>query len=949
VKRAGICAWNLIFVLFAAFTAFSPGGCDSPVSPRAVPAAGPHVLVVRIAGESPAQERTALPSTPPPIPAVYAISVSRPGTPPRSLGAADVKASGTEFSVQLSDSPKAGDIVEIVGFDSESSERKKCAEGIHSLPDDYSVGTSVSITLRPSTEGTGDVNLSVSLPGFAGDDAITAAELNLYQSLDDYMGGKAPAKAMRYRKNDTYGEGTDRGENLGSHVPIQFNDLPSGNYVVQIEFFRHNIRVSRLVQTIIVRDGLATDSWDGKDSALPWGTDKFASSGTELAALDGIKIDGTTIKNYAPSIYSYDEIVPLSAMDELTPSSAELTVAGMPGQAITVSLNGADKVSLTGGAVTLSPIQRTNTINITVAAPDRVTLQTYTVRYAYRHVTELESISIGSAKVDLTFGTYSYIKNIIISEAPPSSETLTITAGMPGQTIAASLNGLEETNKISLTQTGNVFTGTLTPMAAVNSIYITVTAPDGVPRQTYAVSYTYIYANADVQTEWYVAKDGKDNTGNGSSALPYATVSKALTKIKDAYTASSPAWPGKAAQKPVPARINIKGTISGTVAAIGDNYPPIILAGYGDGAKISGSLSANSNAKIILEDGLILGNGVSFSSNSSFIMNGGTISGNTETSGGGASFSFNSSFIMNGGAISGNTASSNGGGVSFSSSGSFVMNGGTISDNTAKGNDFKGGGGVSFSSNGSFIMNGGTISGNKARRGGGVYIGNSSSGATTFTMNGGTISGNNTDVDSDAIGTGNSGGGVYVASFSGGSTNTFIMNGGTISDNTASKNGNGGGVYVGGVTFSGDRSFIMNGGTISGNTAANGGGVHIGSEYDCSRSFTMSGGVISGNTATNYGGGVYVGSSKGANTFTMSRAAVVDTGNDVCLANNKRIAIAGDLTGTPPVARITLPAYTVGTPVLDGTYVSTNYHKFAVTPNNNTEWTINNLGNLVKK
>jgi parallel beta-helix repeat protein len=174
------------------------------------------------------------------------------------------------------------------------------------------------------------------------------------------------------------------------------------------------------------------------------------------------------------------------------------------------------------------------------------------------------------------------------------------------------------------------------------------------------------------------------------------------------------------------------------------------------------------------------------------------------------------------------------------------------------------------------------------------------------------------------------GGGVYVVDTGG----MFTLSGGSVSGNTASV---GGGVYLEG------GSFAMNGGTISGNEAAdpaNGGGVFI-----AGGGFTVADGTISGNTAS-VGGGVFITS---AGSFAMEDSAFISQDNEVWLAGGKKIEITADLTGTPPVARITPQVYAAGTGVLDGSIIASNHDKFTVTPQDNgTEWEINDEGKLLQ-
>ena len=65
------------------------------------------------------------------------------------------------------------------------------------------------------------------------------------------------------------------------------------------------------------------------------------------------------------------------------------------------------------------------------------------------------------------------------------------------------------------------------------------------------------------------------------------------------------------------------------------------------------------------------------------------------------------------------------------------------------------------------------------------------------------------------------------------------------------------------------------------------------------------------------------------------------------------ITVNGALTGTAPVARITVPDsdYQTGTQVLTGTAVSSNHTKFTVTPQTSPSqgWEVDSEGKLQKK
>lgn len=250
----------------------------------------------------------------------------------------------------------------------------------------------------------------------------------------------------------------------------------------------------------------------------------------------------------------------------------------------------------------------------------------------------------------------------------------------------------------------------------------------------------------------------------------------------------------------------------------------------------------------------------------------------------------------------GNLGNENGGGVCVDSGGSFIMNDGIISGNYA-GFD---GGGVYVSQNATFIMKGGSIKANDVGAGapnfsggGGVYVNGG-----TFTMEDGEITQNNGL---------KYGGGVCVIS------GTLSMSGGEISSNTVT---DGGGVYVvAGATLE------MTGGVISNNAATgNGGGVNL------SGTLTMTGGSISGNTSTMSGKGVYA---NDAVAINLGDSAVIAADNDIQLGNGKTITITSSLTGSAPVATISLPSYSVGLQVLSAGYGVTLSHevrKFDLSP-----------------
>ncbi|MDR0598383.1 MAG: hypothetical protein LBG14_07745, partial [Treponema sp.] len=189
-----------------------------------------------------------------------------------------------------------GDTVTVESLDSANV---KNAKGSHTLTAGDLGGTPVNVTLRLLEEGTGNVDLEVSFDPGSGNDEITLAELSLYSSLANYTGGATPYGTAKYRKTG-YGSGPDWTDFSGTSpkiIPLGYSNLPWGNYVVKIEFFRgpavSPTKVSRLVQAINVRGGLTTDTWvESGTKTLTWNA--FGSSNANLGS-DGIKLNGTAI------------------------------------------------------------------------------------------------------------------------------------------------------------------------------------------------------------------------------------------------------------------------------------------------------------------------------------------------------------------------------------------------------------------------------------------------------------------------------------------------------------------------------------------------------------------------------------------------------------------------------------------------------------------------------
>ncbi|QUY17886.1 InlB B-repeat-containing protein [Treponema vincentii] len=163
------------------------------------------------------------------------------------------------------------------------------------------------------------------------------------------------------------------------------------------------------------------------------------------------------------------------------------------------------------------------------------------------------------------------------------------------------------------------------------------------------------------------------------------------------------------------------------------------------------------------------------------------------------------------------------------------------------------------------------------------------------------------------------GAGVYVNP-----SGTLIMEGSSVITDCSAAN-SGGGVYVGGGTFE------MHGtSAITGCTASKGGGVYV-----SGGTFKMQDSAI-------------VTPSTGPDQYTAGK-------NDVYLESGKMITINGTLTGTAPVARITVPntAYNTSTQVLTDAITTgspQNYTKFTVTPQDVVDgkmfWYITDAGTL---
>lgn len=276
-----------------------------------------------------------------------------------------------------------------------------------------------------------------------------------------------------------------------------------------------------------------------------------------------------------------------------------------------------------------------------------------------------------------------------------------------------------------------------------------------------------------------------------------------------------------------------------------------------------------------------------------------------------------------------------------------VMKGGSIHDNNAETD----GAGI-FAYKCEAELSGCTISGNEAGgNGGAIYANNESSSKTIVKI------GKENSSDDDVLiekNSANRGGAFYGADNA-----DFVMNAGKVSENysTGNTSGDGGGAMFIWGSQSNYSTFIMNGGVISGNMAKNngcGGAVHIDHDTGGKAAFIMKGGLLSGNKAADengngskFGGAIYV---KNGGQIKLGGNAVIeveDDGNDIWLANDRKITVTEKLApennaaaGNPKyTARITPEKYTVGNIIIQGEpeLDSSSCSKFLVTPNSTDE------------
>jgi hypothetical protein len=262
--------------------------------------------------------------------------------------------------------------------------------------------------------------------------------------------------------------------------------------------------------------------------------------------------------------------------------------------------------------------------------------------------------------------------------------------------------------------------------------------------------------------------------------------------------------------------------------------------------------------------------------------------------------------------------------------GTFTMNAGAVLQNndntTTTGNNETKVGAVGLSG-GSYTLAGGTIKNNRSYTGSGAV---SVAQGRTFTMSGGEISGNYAMAESQR------GGAIFTHG-------TTTMTGGTITGNAYF--GHSASVFVWWQGI-----FNMQGGSIGGSIVVPGSGVNIfqgGTDTSVSIPDDAVPVGVRMYTTDAYENNQW---STARGVFKMSGSAVVGDGDVVSVLEGATIQITGNLTGDTPVATIVPDLnYRTGVQVLSGSALSTNYNKFAVTPDPDTgAWHIGSDGKLAQ-
>lgn len=519
----------------------------------------------------------------------------------------------------------------------------------------------------------------------------------------------------------------------------------------------------------------------------------------------------------------------------------------------------------------------------------------------------LVPLSTGSGKINLPISVDSNVSvnTIDISGLSASPETYTLSdgsytiykIGVPCGAYTVTIDFKNSAGMLvySTTQTINVFPN-MTTDRWVSSGSSGPISSDGTFLVTSALVQAFAQTQIYVGTNPYQRHEPAD-TNLGTPYAPLATFAAALTRITDSskdYT------------------IHISGTQQ--------NFTYSITSDFDSKMKSLTLCGMTGNTTDILygpASGTVL---VIATTKPVTIKNLKITNGNAGYKGGGIQMSAGTDVTLGTGAlITGNRAFQKGGGVyvegtSSSKAKLTIENGAEISANTLTSLSNGDGGFGLYAENAIISMTGGSIcnhdgtgfsNANDAPRGT-VRLKN-----TQFTMTGGKITGNKVM---------KIGGNLFV------DANTqFTIDGGEISYGTIENDSDdscGAGMWIQGENSSNKGTVTFKSGKIIGNvaTSANpsaGGGVFI---YNYGR-FIVEGGEISGNSAE-MGGAVFVATS---GEFKIKGSASIPAGvngstgvgkNDVYLDTDAKITVAGELTGTAPVATITLVSPSDGLTVL---------------------------------
>ena len=431
----------------------------------------------------------------------------------------------------------------------------------------------------------------------------------------------------------------------------------------------------------------------------------------------------------------------------------------------------------------------------------------------------------------------------------------------------------------------------------------------------------------------YVAGTGRDDTGDGTKAKPYATIAKAIELLTDKDTDYTIYIDGTVTgAQTIPSTLKKDGTgtykaQSVVICGATGNTTDILNGGFTQTSngttlkiltdvpvtiknlKITGGYAAQSSAggggiyakgDVTLSEGALVsgnytascGGGIYNYSKNLTIESGAEISGNGETgpvndAGGGAIFNYGGTVMISGGVIKSNYANHNGGAI-YNEDGTCYIYGDTLIGKEVSVAPDNWSNGSNRAENGGAIYN----------KSGNIYIGYKNNNGTPAKDDEASVK-----IMGNAVKTSSSkGGAIYVAAetlqiaktcigfnyspYSGAGIYTkgrvslledAVVKGNKAFQNNASSYG--GGVYIdqGGQLSMGGNSII--GGSESGdaNTAAKGGGVYVSSSAQTTPAGVTFGAAnstqsIMGNSSTEAGGGVYINGLYA--TFTMHSGSI---------------------------------------------------------------------------